>query len=50
MLTFFAALHQTWMNPPSLKLSFPAIIEDTVIACTDLQRASVKDVKNYQLH
>ena len=39
MLTFFAALCQKWANPPSLKLSVSAIIDDAETVSADLRRA-----------
>ncbi len=45
MLTFFAALRQKCANPPSLKSSVSAIIDDAETVGTDLQRANVGDMK-----
>ena len=45
MLTFFAALCQKCANPPSLKSSVSAIIDDAETVDTDLHRTNVGDMK-----
>ena len=51
MLTFFTALCQKVVNPPSLKLFVSATIDDVLTVSADLHKANVGVMeKNQQLH
>ena len=45
MLTFFAALREKLVNPPSLKMFISMIIDDVETVGADLQRANIRDMK-----
>jgi hypothetical protein len=50
MFTFFAALCQKVANSSSLKLSIPAIFDDTETVGAELQIYNVENIKKYQSH